>query len=156
LVSVALRPMSADEYASYVDHSMRTYAEQMSELGGVDRETAQAEAERTMSELLPDGRATEGQHLLVAESEGARVGIVWVGRRLDRPDLWWVWDVEIDERMQGRGLGRAAMIATEAYVRAQGVTRLGLNVFGGNAVARSLYDSLGYVVDAQQMSKPLL
>jgi len=156
MATVALRPMTADEYADYHGHSVRTYAEQMSEMGGVDPQTALVESERTMGELLPDGLATEGQHLLIAESEGGRVGIVWVGTRRDRDDLWWIWDVEIDEDKQGRGLGRAAMLAAEDYVRVQGVARLGLNVFGGNVAARALYDSLGYAVDAQQMSKPLL
>ena len=33
--------------------------------------------------------------------------------------------------------------------------RLGLNVFGTNTPAIALYDSLGYTVTSQQMSKPL-
>jgi ribosomal protein S18 acetylase RimI-like enzyme len=153
---VELRAMTPDEYADYHGHSVRTYAEQMAEMGGVEASIAWADSERTMRELLPDGLATEGQHLLVAESAGERVGIVWVGARRDRHDLWWVWDVEIDDGMRGRGLGRAAMVAAEDYARAQGVARLGLNVFGGNAAAIALYDALGYAVDAQQMSKPLV
>jgi ribosomal protein S18 acetylase RimI-like enzyme len=32
---------------------------------------------------------------------------------------------------------------------------VGLNVHGGNTVARSLYEGLGYQVTAQQMKKPL-
>jgi len=35
------------------------------------------------------------------------------------------------------------------------MTSIGLNVHGQNAVARSLYDSLGYAVMALQMKKPL-
>mgnify|MGYP002382364466 FL=1 len=155
-MAVALRPMTAEEYASYYDHSIRGFAEQMVELGGQqDAEAAWAESERQMLMLMPDGLGTEGQHLLVAESEGERVGIVWVGARQDRGDLWWVWDLEIDEGFRGRGHGRAAMLAAEEFVRAHGVDRLGLNVFGGNTAAIALYDDLGYAVDAQQMSKQL-
>lgn len=151
---VVLRSMTAEEYAAYYDCSIRGFAEQMVELGGQqDAEAAWAESERQMLMLMPDGLGTEGQHLLVAESEGERVGIVWVGARQDRADLWWVWDLEIDEGFRGRGLGRAAMLAAEAYVKERGVDRLGLNVFGGNAAAIALYDDLGYGVDAQQMSK---
>lgn len=155
-MAVTLRPMTAEEYAAYYDHSIRGFAEQMVELGGQrDAEAAWAESERQMLMLMPDGLETEGQHLLVAESEGERVGIVWVGARQDRTDLWWIWDLEIDEGLRGRGHGRAAMLAAEAYVREHGVERLGLNVFGGNAAAIRLYSDLGYGVDAQQMSKHL-
>jgi ribosomal protein S18 acetylase RimI-like enzyme len=35
------------------------------------------------------------------------------------------------------------------------MTSVGLNVHGPNAVARALYDSLGYQVTAQQMKKAL-
>ena len=152
---VVLRPMTADEYAAYHDESIRGYAEQMVELGGRDTESAQVASEASMRELLPDGLATEGQHLLVAEEAGQRVGIVWVGARSDRSDLWWVWDVEVDPAYRGRGYGRATMVAAEAFVREQGVARLGLNVFGGNRAAIALYDDLGYAVDAQQMSRDL-
>lgn len=152
---VALRPMTAEEYAAYEEQSVRSFAEQMVELGGHDAESALAESERQQRELLPDGLLTQGQHLLVAEDDGERVGILWVGPRRDRDDLWWVWDVEIDEEHRGKGYGRAAMLAGEAFVREHGVERLGLNVFGGNAAAIALYDDLGYAVDAQQMSKRL-
>ena len=155
-MAVLLRPMTAEEYSAYHDHSIRGFAEQLVELGGQrDAEAARQESERQMLMLLPDGLATPGQHLLVAESEGVPVGVVWVGPRPDRDDLWWVWDLEIDEAHRGQGLGRAAMLAAEAYVRDHGVERLGLNVFGGNAAAIALYDDLGYAVDAQQMSKQL-
>lgn len=155
MAEVTLRPMTAAEFAAYHDHSVREFAEQLVSLGGGDPATAQAESERQMVELLPDGLGTDGQHLLVAEDDGVRVGILWVGARRDRSDLWWVWDVEIDSDHRGRGYGRATMLAGEDHVRAQGVQRLGLNVFGGNAAAIALYDDLGYAVDAQQMSKPL-
>jgi hypothetical protein len=36
-----------------------------------------------------------------------------------------------------------------------GVDSIGLNVFGTNMVARSLYDSAGYTVSAMQMKKVL-
>jgi ribosomal protein S18 acetylase RimI-like enzyme len=40
-------------------------------------------------------------------------------------------------------------------VRALGADSLGLNVFGDNAPAIAVYDSLGFQVTAQQMSLPL-
>ena len=43
----------------------------------------------------------------------------------------------------------------EAEVRARGLPRIELNVFGGNAVARGLYRSLGYDEVAVVMEKEL-
>lgn len=153
--AVTLRPMTAEEFAAYRHACVVSYAEQMVQMGGRDEASALEHSERDLADLLPDGLDTAGQHLLVAEDAGTRVGLVWVGTRQDRTDLWWVWDVEVDEGLRGRGYGRACMAAAEAYVQAHGAHRLGLNVFGGNTVARALYERLGYVVDAQQMSKRL-
>jgi len=72
-----------------------------------------------------------------------------------RRDMAWVNDVEVDPEYRGRGYGRAAMLLAEREARVRGMTSLGLNVHGQNTVARSLYDSLGYQVTAQQMRKPV-
>lgn len=46
---------------------------------------------------------------------------------------------------------------TESVSRVRrGVAELGLNVFGSNATARHLYESLGFQVTSQQMAKPLV
>jgi ribosomal protein S18 acetylase RimI-like enzyme len=68
---------------------------------------------------------------------------------------WFVFYVEIDEAHRGRGLGRAAMQAAEDWTKEHDGTRVALNVFGPNVVARSLYDSLGYQVMATAMFKDL-
>ena len=54
--------------------------------------------------------------------------------------------------MKGR---RGAMELLEEDVRAHGLKRISLNVFGGNDVARGLYRSLGYAERAVFMSKTL-
>jgi ribosomal protein S18 acetylase RimI-like enzyme len=43
----------------------------------------------------------------------------------------------------------------EEEVRARGLRRIELNVFGGNEVARGLYRSLGYAERAVAMDKEL-
>ncbi len=47
------------------------------------------------------------------------------------------------------------MTLAEAEARDRGIDRIALNVFGGNAVARGLYRSLGYEEQAVAMSKHL-
>jgi ribosomal protein S18 acetylase RimI-like enzyme len=153
---LVLRPLTDEEYAEFARHSLEGYVAQKSELGGVPAEQARAEGERDFAELLPDGLRTPGHWIRVGEVDGVPVGRLWVGLRDDPgPRLAWVYDVEVDEPYQGRGHGRALMLAAEDLAREVGAERLGLNVFGGNARARRLYESLGYSTTALQMAKPL-
>ena len=43
----------------------------------------------------------------------------------------------------------------EDEARRRGIVKVALNVFGGNAVARRLYASLGYQETAVHMEKPV-
>ena len=61
--------------------------------------------------------------------------------------------IEIFARFRGGGFGRQAMLLLEA--RSRGLSRISLNVFGGNEIARSLYRSLGYAENAVQIGKTL-
>jgi ribosomal protein S18 acetylase RimI-like enzyme len=47
------------------------------------------------------------------------------------------------------------MLLAEAEARRRSLARIGLNVFGGNEVARNLYRSLGYTETAIIMHKHL-
>jgi ribosomal protein S18 acetylase RimI-like enzyme len=56
---------------------------------------------------------------------------------------------------RGNGYGRALVQVAETKAAELGCSALGLNVFGGNDVAISLYQSLGFQPTSLQMSKPL-
>ncbi|MFL5942455.1 MAG: GNAT family N-acetyltransferase [Gaiellaceae bacterium] len=90
------------------------------------------------------------------EADGEPAGDLWLSERDEtlEPCLF-VYDVYLDERYRGRGYGRAAMLLAEDEARRRGIGRVALNVFGGNAAARSLYRSLGYEENAVSMSKKL-
>lgn len=82
-------------------------------------------------------------HPFALEVDGQVVGIVAVGIG---GDVAWVHHVLIDEGSQGRGYGRALMVAVGDWLRSLGtVTRVGLNVVPANEVGWKLYASLGFV-----------
>jgi len=114
-------------------------------------------AEEQTANLFPGGRPAPGQLVYrVLDDAGTDVGSLWIGPRTpERPAAFWVWGVEIDEPHRGRGLGRAAMLLAEEAAADQGATELGLNVFGPNAVARHLCESMGYETTAVNMRKSL-
>jgi ribosomal protein S18 acetylase RimI-like enzyme len=93
--------------------------------------------------------------LRVLDDSDAAVGWLWLGPHPFREDGVFVYDVEIAEEHQGRGLGRATMLAAEDLAREAGLKYIQLNVFGWNTRAESLYRSLGYITLATQMGKPL-
>ena len=124
-------------------------------IAGDPPEEARRIAEAQTASLFPEGRPASGQLVYrIVDDGGAPVGSLWIGPHTpERTEAFWVWSVEIDEPHRGRGLGRAAMVLAEEAARAHGASELGLNVFGPNAVARHLYQSLGYETASVIMRK---
>jgi ribosomal protein S18 acetylase RimI-like enzyme len=148
-----LRPMNPDELASYFEVGNEEYiAEQM--LAGRTREAAQANSDETMRRTMVDGVLVGGNEVFTVQLGDERIGVLWIAPR-DGENSWWIYDIELAPEFRGRGLGRATMLLAEEAVRERGGSILGLNVFGHNSTARSLYDSLGYQPTSIQMSKPL-
>ncbi len=117
-----------------------------------------AQSEREYAELLPDGPATQGHRILVAEhpETGARIGWLWIGRReSDAGPVAWIYDILVEEAFRGQGYGRALMALAEEQALNMGLHRIELNVFGDNAVAQGLYESSDYRETARQMAKDL-
>jgi ribosomal protein S18 acetylase RimI-like enzyme len=115
---------------------------------------ADRNVERNRTNLLDGERPAAGQHILDVVSDGAVVGTLWLGHQSGQHE-WFIYDIAIDEAHRGTGLGRATMLAAERYVKAASGTRLGLNVFGVNVIARRLYESLDYQALSISMYKDL-
>lgn len=155
-MTVRLAPMTSEQFDALWPGLIEGYAADMVAAAALPADAARERAERQAAELLPDGVATPEHHLLVAYDDDRPVGRLWlwihddsVGRRA------FIYDVEVDPAMRGRGYGRSIMLAAEAYAQERGVRRMALNVFGGNRAARSLYDRLGYMVTSTAMHKDL-
>jgi ribosomal protein S18 acetylase RimI-like enzyme len=145
--------MSRPEFEAWLPAVIVDYAEQHAVSGSRPAEKSLELAHQEFAELLPDGVETDQQHLLVATLDGHRIGIVWLNIPPDGPAS--VYDVEVEPALRGKGYGRAVMLVAESYARSHGATTLRLHVFGGNTVARSLYESLGYETTNVMMSKSL-
>lgn len=143
---VEVVPMSDDEASAVRRDSVATYARTREE-AGESPELARSIAEASFTEMFPGGRPKQGDHHFTVLAGGARAGVLWVAARW--PAQAWVYNVEIDPALRGRGLGAAAMVCAARWTREQGVPWLGLNVFGPNRHARALYGRLGYVVEEE-------
>lgn len=103
---------------------------------------ADARVVRTFFESPPAGAS-----LLVAESDGASLGFMYLETLRDYfvgEEHGHVGILAVTETAEGKGAGGALMRAAEDWARERGYRKLTLNVFDGNARARAIYDHFGY------------
>ena len=151
---VHLRELRDDELPAWLEAARQFYVNDLERHAGMTHVEAEEKAHRDYGSLFPGGKPTEGQHLFAIENErGDTIGRLFFATR---PSGVWLYEIELEERVRGRGLGREAMLAFEEHARGLGAERVTLNVFGGNEVARSLYRSLGYVEESVHTGKRLV
>ncbi|HEY1824825.1 MAG TPA: GNAT family N-acetyltransferase [Acidimicrobiales bacterium] len=144
--------MSRDDVATYVEKTFVAYRGELLS-SGMSSEDADANIARNRSQQFNGDDLVSGQFILDVVSGDDVVGTLWLGLHNGVGPDWWIYEIEISERFRGTGYGRPTLAAAEEFVRAQGGTRLGLNVFGTNAVARHLYEAAGYSVANIEMYK---
>ena len=154
-MAVTLQPMSPEEISPWLEQSKADHIADRVDTGE-DPETAESITDAIAERLFPGGVPAAGQYVFLVTEDALPVGSVWIGAGYEGPpDVWFLWSIEIDVAARGHGLGRHAVRLAEEFARKSGATKLELNVFGNNSVARSLYESLGYRITTIQMSKLL-
>lgn len=154
-MAVSLRAMRADEFVHRLPEAQERYVESLIN-GGSSEEDARRKASGDTQQLFPGHEPSSDQFVFVVEVEAEPVGELWLAERAtELGRCLWIYDIRIDEAHRSRGYGKAAMLFAEAEAARRGYSRVGLNVSGGNQVARNLYRSLGYSENAIFMSKPV-
>jgi ribosomal protein S18 acetylase RimI-like enzyme len=146
--------MRNDEFERWLPQLREGYATDIMRNGGASDGDARKKAIVDTERVFPYGQPSPDQFVFVVEADAEPVGELWVAER--EGDLGrglWIYDVHIEEAHRGRGYGKEAMLLAEEEARRRGLSRVALNVFGGNAAARGLYQSLGYLETAVLMSK---
>jgi ribosomal protein S18 acetylase RimI-like enzyme len=147
--------METSRLQSWIASSRSEYCDDLIR-AGERAEQARASVEQTFARYFPDGSPAEGHYVYDVVADGKPVGYLWIGPHVaGDTSAWWVWDIAIDADQQGHGFGRESMLLAEDRVREYGGSTLGLNVFGFNAAARGLYESLDYETTSVRMLKRL-
>jgi ribosomal protein S18 acetylase RimI-like enzyme len=101
--------------------------------------------------------AEPGHAVLVAELEGVVVGFVtlspaphWAGD----PDAY-IGELVVSPEAEGRGIGRALVVAAMERARENGSTRIRVSTGAANTRARSLYRALGFEDEDVTLSRAL-
>jgi ribosomal protein S18 acetylase RimI-like enzyme len=155
---VRLVPMKATEYQTYLDLSIREYAEDHVKAGNWQLEEALERSAKEFQQLLPAGVATRDQYLYDIEdaASGMKVGMIWLARIMQSAKpVMFIYDFRIDEAYRRKGYGEQALRAAEEQARALGLDTMALHVFGFNHGARALYEKLGYEITNINMAKKL-
>ena len=156
--NVRLDPMTPDEFVPWRTKAASSYAMAQVQEGHWAIETAQKQAWDVFEGLLPAGPATFGQHLWIARDAdtGLTVGALWTAiRTLGVGTEAFIYDIYVEDGLQGGGYGRAIMEAAAVAARGLGATTVALNVHGSNDRAYELYKSLGYGVTNVHMRMAL-
>ncbi|HEY7832695.1 MAG TPA: GNAT family N-acetyltransferase [Ktedonobacterales bacterium] len=152
---VNLRLMTQAEYDAFADPMWEDFTHDLARATGNSIEEARTGVAQQRATLLPDELHTPGHRFWIVEDPNhQRVGILWVQLRDARHEAF-IYDIEMDAAARGKGYGRQTLEALEAEVRPLGITRISLNVFGGNATAVHLYQTSGFQTDSMQMHKDI-
>jgi ribosomal protein S18 acetylase RimI-like enzyme len=157
MAALTLRPMTEPEFADFAARSAENVAGHQVTAGIWAREGAFERGREQLARSLPDGLRTRDMLLLTAMVAGVPVGLVWIGLTHPRgtPDTAFIYDIEVAEAHRGAGHGRALLAAAEEVARSHGLKAVTLNVHAHNERAVHLYETSGYRVVTQQMTKDL-
>lgn len=149
--------MSDAEYATFVATAIPAYAADKVTSGQWAVQQSLELSRRALEELLPQGRYTTDNHFFsILDGEGQSVGTLWIAAKEQAGQrIAYVYDIQIRPECQRRGHAARALVAAEHEARKLGLCGIGLHVFGHNAGARALYESLGYRTTNVNMFKPL-
>ncbi len=155
---VKLIPMEEKDFQAYLQGAIEDYAQEHVKAGNWQPSEALAKSAQEFQQLLPQGVASENQHLytITAEDTGEKVGMIWFAVLTNRTvPRAFIYDFRIDEQHQRKGYGTQALIAIEEKVKELGIKNIGLHVFGHNHAARALYEKVGYHITNVNMAKDL-
>ena len=109
-----------------------------------------------MAVSLPDPSYFRHFVVLTLGASIDSIGVIWLFIDCQTsPPSGFIYDLLVHAQFRGRGLGKLAMLTLERQATELGLTRLVLNVFEDNTVAKALYTSLGYKVQSSYMHKCL-
>jgi ribosomal protein S18 acetylase RimI-like enzyme len=152
---VTLRPMTEAEFAVFKVFMYRDYAEAQARGAGMPVAEVADTARAQIDHLMQEGLRSPGQrYWKLVTQQGTAIGDLWVQIEAEKRHAF-IYFVGVDASSRGQGYARQALCALDDVLRAHGVTRISLNVFGDNVIARHLYEGLGYQPAAILMRKDI-
>lgn len=153
---VKLTPMAQEDFAAYLERSVREYAAEHVKTGNWKESESLEKSRAEFNKLLPNGLQSKDEFVysIVDESTGRKMGILWVEVKMDEtPRRAFGYDFWIAEEFRGKGFGKQALMALDEILKSKDVEFMGLHVFGHNTNAFELYKKMGFEITNVQMKK---
>jgi ribosomal protein S18 acetylase RimI-like enzyme len=145
---MVIRILTAEDAAAYQALRLRGLRESPASFGSTYENEAGTPLQEIAGRLARGAGGDDVTFGAFDDDGGALVGLASLGRgtSLKTRHRAVVWGMYVAPEARGRGVGHALMDALIAHARTLGgVERLTLGVESGNAPARALYQSLGFV-----------
>ncbi|WP_043762200.1 GNAT family N-acetyltransferase [Aeromonas taiwanensis] len=162
-LTVSLIPLHDADFPAYRDYFIEDYARDLASNHGMALPDARRQADASLQQLLPQGVATPGHHLLALVPEdgsgasntpGEPLGYLW--HAIDSAaGTTFIYDFYVTPPHRGQGFGKAAMVALEAQLVPLGIHQIKLRVAHDNPRALALYQALGFTITGYNMAKHL-
>lgn len=139
--------MSGPEYQEYYQQSLEVYAQEAVSSGSWSTAEARQQAAQQYASILSQGQDTPGHafYHLLDTARDERVGTLWIMTRGEGQHRHtFIYAIDIHPDQQGRGYGTQALEHLKTEAQAQGARSIRLHVFANNAVARHLYEKMGF------------
>lgn len=156
LSTIQLIKMKNQEFDRFKNRTIISYANEIVENIGISEEKALAKSKEETNAILKDGIKTD-DHIFLSifeENNPGSIGHIWVQLYMDRKEAF-IYHIELLEKYRGVGVGEKAIELLEQYLKKCDISRIRLNVFQKNIIARSLYEQKGFNITNVQMQKDL-
>lgn len=94
-----------------------------------------------------DGDMMRSEMFILDNGKNERAGLLWVGISRDQftcEDTGYLLGLFVNERLRGKGLGKALIGCAEDWCGSNGLMSLTLNVGSANAAVKNIYAHLGF------------
>jgi ribosomal protein S18 acetylase RimI-like enzyme len=155
---VKLQNMNKEDFDEYLMNAIIEYAKEKVKAGTWAEEESIKLSEEAFGKIISNGLETENIYFytVIDPDTEIKVGYLWfkVFQQLTFREAF-LFDIIIYDKYQGKGYGKATMIAFEEIAKELKLDKLSLHVFGHNHRAYELYKKLGFEVTDLNMSKQI-
>lgn len=156
--TIQLIRMRADDFVAFEQRAIGAWGQGRALAGEWSAQEAPERAAAEFAQQLPAGLATPGNHLFVLSvlDDGRPVGELWLVEHLvGMHKVAVLRHLHIGAADRQRGFAKQALHMVEALARQLGCLEMRLQLFGHNAIARTMYDGLGFRIMSMELAKLL-
>ena len=141
---ISYRRMLEEEYDDFFSLTVRNFAKDLISNQGFEKDKADKFALNQINQFLPNGLNTQNQWIYIAEQEGVTIGHFWIGSKFGQKNHGHLFIIYIKPDYQKQGYGKTMMNHILNLLKEKNYSRMTLNVFGNNEIAKSLYKKFGF------------